>query len=91
MNLSDRAKLLGGAKSTIGFIRKKKESTDELNMIERPGRPQEKTSVDDQRIISVVKKNLTSREVRIREGRYVIIKVFNKDTSSLMQKLRVSN
>ena len=50
------AKTLGVAKSTVWNILKKKEPTGELSNTKRPGRPQKTTVVDDQRILSLVKK-----------------------------------
>ena len=46
------------AKSSIWFIFKNKECTGKLINNKRPRRPQQKTKVDQRRIISLVKKNL---------------------------------
>lgn len=56
--IRDTAKTLGGAKATICYVLKKWEHTGKLRNTERPGRPQERTVVDD-RILSLVK-NKTS-------------------------------
>ncbi len=60
------AKTSGVARSVVGYILKKKESTGELNNIKRPGRPRKTTKVDDRRILSLVKKNpfITSTEIK---------------------------
>ncbi len=50
------AKTLGMAKTTVWNILKKKERTGELSNTKRPGRPRKTTVVDDQRILSLVKK-----------------------------------
>uniref|UniRef100_A0A8C6NVL2 Transposase Tc1-like domain-containing protein n=1 Tax=Nothobranchius furzeri TaxID=105023 RepID=A0A8C6NVL2_NOTFU len=50
------AKTLGVAKTRVWNILKKKERTGELSNTKRPGRPQKTTVVDDQRILSLVKK-----------------------------------
>ncbi|MCJ8748461.1 hypothetical protein PDJAM_G00165100 [Pangasius djambal] len=65
-SIRETAETLGVAKSTVGYILKKKEITGELNNIERPGRPRKTTKVDDRRILSLVKKNpfTTSTEVK---------------------------
>ena len=65
-SIREIAKTLGVAKSTVGYILKKKESTGELNNIERLGRQWKTTKVDDRRILSLVKKNpfTTSTEVK---------------------------
>ncbi len=47
----------GAAKSTVWYILRKKDRTGELSNIKRPGRPRRTTVVDDQRILSMVKKN----------------------------------
>ncbi|XP_053087803.1 protein Mpv17 isoform X2 [Pangasianodon hypophthalmus] len=65
-SIREIAKTLGVAKSTAGYILKKKESTGELNNIERPGRPWKTTKVNDRRTLSLVKKNpfTTSTDVK---------------------------
>ncbi|MCJ8738187.1 hypothetical protein PDJAM_G00032530 [Pangasius djambal] len=65
-SIREIAKTLGVTKSTVGYILKKKESTGELNNIERPGSPWKTTKVDDRRILSLVKKDpfTTSTEVK---------------------------
>uniref|UniRef100_A0A3P9K2C3 Transposase Tc1-like domain-containing protein n=1 Tax=Oryzias latipes TaxID=8090 RepID=A0A3P9K2C3_ORYLA len=47
----------GVAKSTVGYILRKKERTGELSNAKRPGHPRKTTVVDDGRIISMVKRN----------------------------------
>ncbi|CAJ0938076.1 unnamed protein product, partial [Ranitomeya imitator] len=58
--------MLGVAKSTVGYILRKKELTGELGNSKRPGRPRMTTVVDDRRILNLVKKNpfTTSTEVQ---------------------------
>ncbi len=59
-SIREIAGTLGVAKSTVWYIlrkKRKKECTGEPSNIKRPGRPQRTTVVDDQRIISMVKKN----------------------------------
>ncbi len=64
-SIREKAITLGVARSTAGYILKKKESMGELN-IKRPGRPRKTIKVDDRRILSLVKKNpfITSTEIR---------------------------
>uniref|UniRef100_A0A8C5Q4E8 Transposase n=1 Tax=Leptobrachium leishanense TaxID=445787 RepID=A0A8C5Q4E8_9ANUR len=50
------ARTLGVAKTTVWNILKKKERTGELKNTKRPRRPRKTTVVDDQRILSLVKK-----------------------------------
>uniref|UniRef100_A0A3B5Q0B9 Transposase n=2 Tax=Xiphophorus maculatus TaxID=8083 RepID=A0A3B5Q0B9_XIPMA len=65
-SIREIADMLGVAKSTVGYILRKKEFTGELGNSKRPGRPRKTTVVDDRRILSLVKKNpfTTSTEVQ---------------------------
>ncbi len=63
---SEVAGTLEVAKSTVWYIQRKKEHAGELSNIKRPGYPLSTTVVDDQRILSMVKKNpfTTSSQVK---------------------------
>ncbi len=56
-SIREIAGTLGVAKSTVWYILRKKERTGELSNIKRPGCPRRTTVVDDQRILSMIKKN----------------------------------
>ena len=58
---------LGGAKTTIWYILKRKECTGKLSNTKRAGRPQKLTKVDDGRILSFVKKNISQHLGRSRK------------------------
>uniref|UniRef100_A0A0E9WKU5 Transposase IS30-like HTH domain-containing protein n=1 Tax=Anguilla anguilla TaxID=7936 RepID=A0A0E9WKU5_ANGAN len=53
----DIAQTLGLPKSTVWNIIKKKESTGELSNRKGPGRPRKTSTVDDRRILTIMKKN----------------------------------
>ncbi len=56
-SIRERSGTFGEAKSTVWYILRKEERTGELNNIKKPRRPRSTTVVDDQRILSMVKKN----------------------------------
>lgn len=65
-SIREIAELLGVAKSTVGYILRKKEFSGELGNSKRPGRPRKTTMMDDRRKLTLVKKNsfTTSTEVQ---------------------------
>ena len=69
---------LGGAKTTIWYILKRKECTGKLSNTKRAGRPQKLTKVDDGRILSLVKKtlhNINPGQENSPGGSCIIVKV----------------
>ncbi len=70
----------------VWYILRKTEHTGELSNIKRPGRPRRTTVVDDRRILSMVKKNLSQHPAKRRtlSRRYVCqCQVYNQEKTSM--------